>query len=83
MSFGELVALIARSLDYQNVSIQNFNTFTTRSSCSQALYDDEWKAYFMTITVDKYNKKNLQQRGMLRDLWQNGAISCLNVWLNH
>ena len=57
MSFGELVALIARSLDYQNVSIQNFNTFTTRSNCSQALYDDDWKAYFMTITVDKYNKK--------------------------
>ena len=57
MSFGELVALIANALDYKNVSIQVFTSFTTRSNCSQALYDDNWKAYFMTIAVDKYNKK--------------------------
>ena len=59
-SFGELVALIANSLGYKNVKIENFDTFTTNSSVDKAIYDEHWKSSFMTITVDKFNPKYFQ-----------------------
>lgn len=59
-SFGELVALIANSLGYENVKIENFDTFTTNSSVDKAIYDEHWKSSFMTITVDKFNPKYFQ-----------------------
>lgn len=59
-SFGELVKLIATSLGYENVKIENFDTFTVNSSVDKAIYDERWKSSFMTITVDKFNPKYFQ-----------------------
>ena len=45
---------------YENVKIENFDTFTTNSSVDKAIYDEHWKSSFMTITVDKFNPKYFQ-----------------------